>query len=701
MSKFKKYGNSSYWLKDWEDDDIIVNTMSDVQKKSHDIYKLAASKRAISNFVNIVTNDNINVKFNTRGDSYTDGKTVVIGSQIVDPKDFDVAVGLALHEGSHIKLSDFKILGDIYNLVPSHIKDGAIKKGINNPISTIKDIWNVVEDRRIDYYVFNSAPGYRDYYRSMYDKYFNDPLIDKGLNSDEYTEVTLDSYMFRIINIHNKNTNLTALPGFNEIYKTIGLGTINRLKSSLDAFNVAMEVFQIIMANLPSLSDGEGEGTGEQGDSDKNQNGEGNGSGESREMSDSEFDDLMDSLGGSSPMTGDEDSPTGGSSMEVEMPEGVEGGEPTEPTKGGKESDKLTLTDRQKELLKKKIQKQRDFMNGDVRKKAITRSEAQNVNAIEESGSEITSVGAGVDDGWGNLKKGTQCIVVKKLTKSLFENQIFPMTENNWYKTEELGVVRMYYENEVQNGIRIGTLLGKKLQVRGEDRSTVFNRQKHGSIDKRMISSLGFGNENVFQYMETDSYKKANLHISIDASGSMGGSKWCNTLTNVVALCKAVDMIQNLSIQVSFRTTSGNSPYVVMAYDSRVDKFSKVKQMFPALRSGGTTPEGLCFEAIMKNFLGSNNDMDSYFLNISDGEPYFGTGAFQYSGRPAFEHTRKMVKQIEGMGIKTLSYFVDDYSYSTEPSDGFKRMYGKGAKKIDVTNVAQITKTMNELFLTK
>ena len=103
----------------------------------------------------------------------------------------------------------------------------------------------------------------------------------------------------------------------------------------------------------------------------------------------------------------------------------------------------------------------------------------------------------------------------------------------------------------------------------------------------------------------------------------------------------------------------------------------------------------------MKNFLSSNNDMDSYFLNISDGEPYFGNSSFQYSGQPAFEHTRKMVKQIEGMGIKTLSYFVDDYSNSTEPSAGFKRMYGKGAKKIDVTNVAQITKTMNELFLTK
>jgi len=260
----------------------------------------------------------------------------------------------------------------------------------------------------------------------------------------------------------------------------------------------------------------------------------------------------------------------------------------------------------------------------------------------------------------------------------------------------------MDYTTEVQNGIKLGTILGRKLQVRGEDRNTIFNRQRIGKIDKRMISSLGFGNENVFQYMETDSYKKANLHISIDASGSMGGDKWKNTLTNVVALCKAVDMIQNLTIQVSFRTTSGNLPYIVMAYDSRKDKFSKVKSMFGGLQAGGTTPEGLCFEAIMKNFLGSNTDMDSYFLNISDGEPYFHGRQFYYAGTMAEEHTKKQVKKIEGMGIKTLSYFVSDSVYdSTRTRSAFTRMYGKGAQFVDITSVSQITKTMNKLFLQK
>jgi len=699
-----KYGNSSYWLKDWEDEDSVVDTMSVVEKKSNDLYKMAASKRAISNFVNIVTNDQIPVKFSERGDSYTDGKSVVIGSNISEPKDFDVAVGLALHEGSHIKLSDFKVLHDIYNIVPTHITDGAIKKGIMNSVSIIKDLWNVVEDRRIDKFVFDSAPGYRDYYRAMYDKYFNDKLIDKALQSDEYTEESVDSYMFRIINIHNKNTDLTALKGLRDIYKTMGLGSIDRLKSSLDAFNVALTMFQTIMSNLPTSESEEGDGDGsndQQSEQPQNGNG-GNGSDEPREMTEEEFDDLMNSVDGESPTGGSDESPTGSGGMELDnVPD--EMGTPSDSTNTDETeaTEKVKLSDRQKQLLQKKIQKQKDFLDGDIKKKKITKKDNSDVEAIQESGSEVTSVGSGIESYYGNHQKGTKCIVVKRLTQSLLESSIFPMSYNNW-NVEENGPIDKRHTDAVNNGIRIGTMLGKKLQVRGEDRNTIFNRQKYGKIDKRMISSLGFGNENVFQYMETDSYKKANLHVSIDASGSMNGDKWTNTMTNVVALCKAVDMIQNLSIQVTFRTTSGDIPYIVMAYDSRSDKFSKVKQMFPSLNVGGTTPEGLCFEAIMKNFLGSNNDMDSYFLNISDGEPYFGNNDLYYSGEPAYQHTRKMVKQIEGMGIQTLSYFVDDYvREGDEPSKGFKIMYGKGAKLIDLKNVSQITKTMNGLFLQK
>jgi hypothetical protein len=699
-----KYNNSSFWYDDFDTDDIIVDQLSDKEKKSLDLYKLASSKRAIANFVNIVTNESIPVRFKERGDSYTDGKTVVIGSRITEPKDFDVAVGLSLHEGSHIKLSDFQLLQDLYNLIPQYVKDGAIKKGVYNSQEIIKNLWNYVEDRRIDNFVFKSAPGYRGYYRKMYDKYFNDKLIDKALLSDEYTEETIDSYMFRIINLHNKNTQLSALKGLREIYKVINLKNISRLKNSEDTLDVALKIFQIILGNLNIADDNIGDET-----SQPQKGAQGEGSGESSDngqdssdntMSDEEFEEFSNNiLNGTSPMGGSDEAPTGGSGMNVEnLPDNMDGGKPTEDNSPSKSS--VQLSDKQKDLLKKKIEKQKKFLDGDIQKTSISKTDSKNLNAIEESGSELKEVGKDVSN-WRYTNQTTQCIVVKKLTRSLWESELFPMTYNNYWNTEKEGLIRMSYQEDVDKGIKLGTMLGKKLQVRGEDKSTVFNRQKVGKIDKRMISSLGFGNENVFQFTEIDSYKKANLHISVDASSSMGGSKWEKTMVNTVAICKAVDMISNLNVQVTFRCTQDNKPYIVMAYDSRVDKFSKVKNMFGGLGPSGTTPEGLCFEAIMKEFVPINNDLDSYFLNISDGQPYFPGQGFYYGGDEAERHTNKMVKQIESMGIQTLAYFIGDGYSNHSDERSFKKMYGKGAKMIDVTNVNQITKTMNQLFLTK
>lgn len=695
--------HSSYWMRDWDDDTIVFNTMNDVERKSHDLYKLAASKRAISNFVNIVTNQQIPVRFSEKGNSYTDGERVVIGSNIVEPKDFDIAVGLALHEGSHIKLSDFNLLQRLDSLIPQSLKDTAVMKGVLNPVSTIKDIWNYVEDRRIDWFVYNQAPGYREYYRAMYDKYFNDPLIDKGLKSDEYTDETIEAYMFRIINLHNSNTDLSKLGGLRKIYSIIKLGSINRLKNTQDTLDIAMLVFEEILNHLPPAPQGQSQqsqnGDGQSSDGEEGDNG-GSGSQGGSEMGSDDGDggNDGDSDGnGESEMTGDmEQDSMGGSSMSMSNP--ADGGKPSTDDGKSKKSSSGTMSDTQKKLLDKKIDKQKDFVRGRINKKGMNRKELQDLNAIEQSGTEVKSVGNDVTTGWGNPQRGVECIVVQKMTESLMNSSMFPLTYLD-YKTDKF---IPHYEKEIVDGIRIGTLLGKKLQVRGESRTTVFNRQKNGRIDKRMISSLGFGNENVFQYLETDSYSKANLHVSLDASGSMSGIKWKQTLTNVTALCKAVDMISNLSIQVSIRTTdTADKPYVVLAYDSRVDKFSKVKKFFPGLNACGTTPEGLCYEAIMKQLVPATNDMDSYFLNISDGEPYFAGKNFQYSGEPAFNHTAKMVKQIEGMGIKTLSYFVQENASNGDVSRGFRKMYGKGAHGIDVTNVSQITKTMNNLFLSK
>ena len=719
MSKYKsyssKYGNSSWWMSDWETNDYTVVHTSK-QDKSKNLYKMAAHRRAIANFVNIVTGKNIPVKFNSKGNSYTDGKSVVISSKVAEPNEFDPAVGLALHEGSHIKLSNFELLSDMYKSIqkvvgPAKLKewqDTANQKGVSDIIYTIKDILNWVEDRRIDQFIFDGAPGYRDYYRAMYDKYFNDPAIDKGMTSTEMSEETLDSYMFRLINLHSKFSRPNALKGLNEITKIAKLSDINRLKSTDDALVVACDIFEVILTNIDANAQAEenkGKGNGKG-------NGQGQGSPQAgegeQEAGEDDIEVEIGEDGGSDGMgdDGEDFDEAAGDNEVAEEGKGVVGkikvmlggkGKNGKPAEG-------KLSQRQLEILKKKIQKQKEFLRGDVKKGSVSQTENKSLDTIDQSGTELKKVGEELANGTV-VTKGIECIVVKKMTQSLLESHDFPLASLRYNAKEGEHQCQSQCSTEVAEGIRLGTILGKKLQVRSESRETIFNRQLVGRMDKRMISSLGFGNEHVFYTKEVDAYKKANLHISVDASGSMGGTKWRKTMTNVVALAKAVDMISNLEIQISFRTTSGELPYIVVAYDSRVDKFIKVKTLFQYLQPGGTTPEGLAFEGVMKQMVGSTSDVDSYFLNISDGEPYFHGRGYSYQGYYASKHTRKMVDKIEAMGIKVLSYFVSDYSGDVDASSGsgkvFKDCYGKAASYINVTNVNEVTRTMNGLFMAK
>jgi hypothetical protein len=103
----------------------------------------------------------------------------------------------------------------------------------------------------------------------------------------------------------------------------------------------------------------------------------------------------------------------------------------------------------------------------------------------------------------------------------------------------------------------------------------------------------------LFKNTYIDRNPDANIHITVDASGSMVGQKWFRTMTAVVAICKAASMIDNIHVTVSFRTTQTSGgvdlPYVVLAYDSKVDKFNKIRSLFPYLVPNGCTPEGLAF----------------------------------------------------------------------------------------------------------
>jgi hypothetical protein len=153
---------------------------------------------------------------------------------------------------------------------------------------------------------------------------------------------------------------------------------------------------------------------------------------------------------------------------------------------------------------------------------------------------------------------------------------------------------------------------------------------------------------------------------------------------------------------VSFRWTQDNKPVVIICYDSQKDKLSKIKKLWKYINAGGTTPESLCYEALMKKWLGGVNGDDNYFINYSDGSPWFSNDEIYYHGTAAEKHTRKMVKMMKNNGIKISSYFIKEGNYGYEDTKRlFTRMYGSDASFIDPTNMMEVAKSMNSKFLEK
>ena len=668
---------SSFWLNDDFDTDFK-------RGDGIDYTKLAATQRAIANFVNIVTGKSIPVVFQSADASYTDGESVVIGTKL-DDKNFDPAVGLALHEGSHIALTDFGMFkGGILSSTPMAqiVRMNGLDPDMtmqHRDFAIIKDLLNWIEDRRIDFYIYTSAPGYRMYYEAMYDKYFNDKVIDKALVANEKCQETWDDYMFHIINLTNPNRNLKSLAALQEIWNVIDLRNIQRLQSTEDALLVACKVYKLIKNAVAEAEAEENSDEGQPQDGDPQQ---GNGDGGTGQ-GDGEGD------------AGDEDG---------------EGEASDDTTEGGVDSgSSLSANDLKK--LEKAIEKQRDFLKGDNKKTGrLNKTQASIVNAIRESGTEVRQVATN-ESGTSDF---VDTIVIKKLTPGIIAAMphLFASRANDYiagtlnYAADVASNqyrVKSLIENDqnITQGIILGKALGRKLQLRNSDRTLKTTRLQAGKIDRRLISQLGYDNANVFHRIVTDQFKNYFIHISIDASGSMAGEKFQNAIMSAVAIAQAASMTTGIRVQISLRGTESSTggkekAITVYAYDSAHDKISKIRNYFKYLDTFGCTPEGLAFKSIEQDIKRDAKGDECIFINYSDGYPTDVSGVVhRYDG---VQFTRRVVNGFRELGINVISYFIagSGYSYDKTP---FYTMYGLDAKFINPKNMQEVARTLNSKFL--
>lgn len=671
----KQYAEySKFWLgEDFDTAKLDVDS-------TYGLLKLAGYRRAISNFVYILTGKSIPVRFAEKSTSMTDGKVVYIGGELAKGE-FDPTVGVALHEAAHIVKSDFNLIKTIWGKLPKEISEAGKGKFTQNDLSELcKYILNIVEDRYIDAWVYATAPGYRGYYQALYDRYFNLPEIGQGLKSQDYREPTIKNYKFRLTNITNKHTDLDALPALRKIYEVLDLNNILRkeMEEPKNRLDIAFKITEEIVKNSAAHSENKQKQQNNSDDSNTSPN----------ESDDSDDKSNGQSMGESEDLLGGVDSQAPSTEEKEEREQESSGTDKT--------SD---LSDKKKKKIDKLIEKQEQIVNRTNVKSPFDAKTLGKLQALEKSGVDIVQVGK--EEGVPSV----ECIVVTNMTKELMTAGDFPYTSKYGSLSEN-----MLSSRGVKEGIVLGKMLGRRLQMRSEVKVTKFSRLENGKIDRRLLSTLGYDNENLFYQTMVDKYKNVHLHISVDASSSMA-NKWEKTMATLVAIAKAASMINNVHVTISFRSgvymvkgRVNESPYIVIAYDSRKDKFSKITQLFPMLHPNGSTPEGLAFQAIMNHIPPSTHELDSYFVNLSDGEPAFNLGSYytSYMGDLGSRHTRRQVMKMLENGVEVISYYIESAGVRADVNmKNFKTMYGKDAQFIDVQNIIQIAHTLNKKFLSK
>lgn len=656
--------------------------------------KLNNYQKAIGNFVKILSQKDVPVIFKGT-DSYTDFDSVVIAGNI-NEKNFDVTAGLALHEASHLKHTQREVLKNFNSTY-----EGDYQR-------EIKDMLNWIEDRRIDTIVFKSCPGYKAYYHKMYDHYFRNKDIAKMLKSPKYSTPTMENFFAHIISMMNPAFDSRRVVGLTEVTKLIDVNNISRLEDTEAALELAKEVVakinEIIETEAQNQEEDEQSGPGENDEEQEEQ--------EDQSDPDSSDEEEQDTEGeGSGGTEGDEGA-------------GEEDG-------GGNEGPEMQdLTPQEEQKVREALEEAIDQVAGKVSKKDISRSVGKKIVKLQDTEIDYAAVGP--------YEKKQDCLIyrldreVGKMAGVTKANQDL-RTLRNEDKLTSYGnsalttkeqkdaerILRQYdgpaglnglsyakgrfkMEKQVNEGLQLGAMLGRKLLTRRESRSLETTRLRSGRIDNKRLAHAGYGIENIFSQIHIEKYKKANIHLTIDASGSMGGSRWNNSVKMAAAIGKAVSMIDGLELQVSMRETDieVDSPVVSIIYDSRTNRLNHLTNLLNIYDCNSMTPEGLCLEAMLKKnlLIPSTEELDSYLINICDGAP----GCGHYGGRNALNHTRKQVKRINNeLGIKHVGFFFGEAS--GRGFEQFKTMYGgKESKALpNADNATAIATHMNKELMNK
>jgi hypothetical protein len=192
-------------------------------------------------------------------------------------------------------------------------------------------------------------------------------------------------------------------------------------------------------------------------------------------------------------------------------------------------------------------------------------------------------------------------------------------------------------------------------------------RQDYGRLDSRHAwRSDAKGSTDIFKERRMPSPTKVNVHLLVDASGSMRGPRACRAQDMAGTLVKAFERIPTVRVHVWQHNANGHRATVYRAAAPGTP--SKINGMLD--RIGGGNADGFALQWVGEHAVTQQRpDERTLVIVISDGLPSVqGKGA----KAPILDHSALVANTLRRKGAHVMSVAVagDDAAH--------KHMYGEG-----------------------
>lgn len=567
--------------------------------------------------------------------SATDGSTILVGTDVFDDKILskeaktDVFCGFTIHEGCHIKYTDFRVTGVLENDV-------------------IRALTNVLEDERIEQKMCDTYPGFSKFLEQA--KYF---IFDKVF-VESYDEIDTSNYATRMLNVilrivrYPKYLQREDFLMFGEYLVQIKALLKELPDSTYQAVKVATEIYNIIKVLWKEEMDKTRKEAGESSRSDTGDGEEGESvasDGEDGGFSDGEkksIKEMVESFEGEESSTKESDGKKSGSekSEEAKTEEsekigaGTKDAEETESkSEGGKDEERLItgggvpgadFEDDLDDLIKKLHS---------ITRRGVSISNSEAAMILKAHATLVREL------------EGT----LEKSGKDIF---FIPEKEN-----------RAEYFNSLKRVKRYVPLIAKVLRGHYRNYEVIHKSMRAGILDTDKLAEASQGVPTIYKQKGTIITEQITVGILVDESGSMRGSRIRAARDTVILLTEALSTVKNISLFVYGHSADSIAGGGTELY-TYLEKDLRKKYRLGSVDARYENRDGTAIKEVAKRIRKFTKDKVLLFV-VSDGAP----SAMEYRGAMAIRDTRYSVLEVEKMGFNVVQVCI---AKTYDPAKMFK-----------------------------